>query len=198
MEKDDRGFVTRMYLNWMRLGGEPMSQIDFARQSAELLSILHETAKIIHLDLRLDNFVITGDGVGFVDFGSAVREGEDLTQSQMLSTLFSEMLSTSQIQRDLKSLVKKGKVTSSLFANSYQKIDKAVDLFYLVLQMNRPHGNPEFRGLVDYDVHTDEAHHLSRLSREILQPANPDQPRYRTARDVVAGIEKLGAELSVA
>lgn len=191
LEKDDRGFVSRLYLKWLRLGGQTLSHIAFARQAAELLHVLHDTVRVIHLDLRLDNFVITEHGVGFVDFGSAVRVGEDVNQSAMLSKLFSEMLSNSQIQRDLRRLLKKGSVTSNLFTNSYQKIDPAIDLFYLVLQMNKPHKNPDFRGLVDYNPADDTARELSRLTRDILQPNNPDNPTFRTARDVLKGIRRV-------
>ncbi|MFW6335875.1 MAG: hypothetical protein ACOC3G_01940, partial [Phycisphaeraceae bacterium] len=68
-KKDELGFVRELRMNWLRVGGGPISQLDFAEQAAELLTALHERAKIMHLDLRLDNFVITPDGVGFVDFG---------------------------------------------------------------------------------------------------------------------------------
>jgi len=37
----------------------PIEQIEFARQSADLLRALHDDARVMHLDLRLDNFVIT-------------------------------------------------------------------------------------------------------------------------------------------
>jgi hypothetical protein len=135
--------------------------------------------------------VVTPRGVGFVDFGSAVRCGEDFSGNPMLQTLFSELLSTSQIQRDLKRLVRKGKVTSRLFTNSQQRIDKAVDLFYLVLQMNNPHTNPDFRGLVRYDRHADDARRLARLSRNVLQPQDDRCLHYRSAADVLQGIERL-------
>ncbi len=72
--------------------------MEFARQAAELLHVLHDRAGVIHLDLRLDNFVLTEHGVGFVDFGSAVRCGEDLKANPMLGTIFGELMKTSQIR----------------------------------------------------------------------------------------------------
>jgi serine/threonine protein kinase len=71
--------------------GRPLTQLEFARQSAELLAALHDAAGVMHLDLRLDNFVITDHGVGFVDFGSAVRVGEEFPEASLLSNLFVRM-----------------------------------------------------------------------------------------------------------
>ncbi len=81
METDEKGFAKRLHLSWLRNGGKRLGQIEFARQSADLLRALHDDAGVMHLDLRLDNFVITPAGVGFVDFGSAVRVDENLKQS---------------------------------------------------------------------------------------------------------------------
>lgn len=191
IDQDDRGLVRRMTLNWLRLGGEPMSQIEFARQALDCLRVLHDTVGVMHLDLRLDNMVITPRGVGFLDFGSAVRVGEDFSTNPMLETLFSELLSTSQIQRDLQNLIKKGRVTSRLFTDASMKIDKAFDLFYLVLQMNNPHANPDFRGLVSYFRQSAEARAIAKLSRAVLQPKDPSRTPYRTAAEVLQGVEML-------
>ncbi|MEE9212608.1 MAG: phosphotransferase [Phycisphaeraceae bacterium] len=191
LEKDERGMVQKLYLNWLRLGGEPISQLEFARQSTELLHVLHETAGLIHMDLRLDNVVVTNRGVGFVDFGSAACVGEDFTRTPMLQTLFNEMISTSQIHGALKRFRDKGKITSSLFLNCYQKIDKAVDLFYLVLQMNRPLANPDFRGIVNYEPRGAEAYHIFRLTDTVLRPEDPHNPPFRSARDVLDGIAQI-------
>ena len=183
----------------MRRGGavEPMSQLEFARQGAELLHHLHEAARVVHLDLRLDNLVVTRRGVGFVDFGSSVREGEDIVSNPMLSVLFDEMLSASQVQRDLKRMIGRGRVTSPLFSRAYGKIDRAIDLFYLVLQMNSPLSNGDFRGLVRHDAQGDEAAVLDRLTRRVLQPDDPDHPPFRSARDVLEGIEEAAQAVMV-
>jgi serine/threonine protein kinase len=191
LEKDERGMVRRLYLNWLRSGGEPLSQLEFARQSLDLLRILHDRAGIIHLDLRLDNVVVTERGVGFVDFGSAVRVGEDLAQSPMLDTLFREMMSTSEIQRQLGRMKRAGKITSPVIADAHHKVDKAVDLFYLSLSMNQPHLNPDFENLVCYDKRSREARALARLTREILKPRDPANPRFKTAHDVLEGLKKI-------
>lgn len=191
LKRDEHGFVRRMKLNWLRLGGEPLSQLEFAMQSAELLAVLHHRMKILHLDLRLDNFVITEHGVGFVDFGSAVRMDEDIRKSPMLSKLFHEMLSASQIQRDLHRFIMKGRVTSELFTHSHRKIHKGADLFYLVLQMNKPFLNPDFRGLINFDADSEEAYELAALTRDVLCPENPKRPEFRTAGDVLDGVQQI-------
>ena len=89
LEQDGRGYVHRMWMTWLRQGSTaPLSQLEFSRQAAELLNVVHDTVGIIHLDLRLDNFVITPQGVCFVDFGSAVRVSENIHGNPMLSTIF--------------------------------------------------------------------------------------------------------------
>ena len=94
-------------------GGKPLSQLEFARQAADLLRVMHDKAGVIHLDLRLDNVVITDKGVGFVDFGSAVREGENIKGNPLLSTIFDELMRTSQIQRMLEKMTTDGTVTAT-------------------------------------------------------------------------------------
>jgi hypothetical protein len=196
IEKDDRGYVRRLELNWMRKAIRPMSHLDFAIQSADLLMQLHERARIIHLDLRLDNFVITDDGVGFVDYGSSARVGENIAASPFLNNLFTEIMRTSQIQRMLEKMATTGAVTSELITGSRQKVDKAVDLFYLAVQIEKPHVNPYIRELVNYDPASDEATLISELCQQVLRPADPKRPRFNSARDVLAGLteirEKLG------
>jgi hypothetical protein len=110
-EQDANGYVRTLRMNWLRngcpigksagggnvVGGQPLTQLAFARQAAELLASLHDDARVMHLDLRLDNVVITQHGVGFVDFGSAVRVGENFPEASLLGNLFEEMMRTSQI-----------------------------------------------------------------------------------------------------
>jgi hypothetical protein len=196
LQKDANGFVHKLYLEWLRTGCTPLSQLDFARQSAELLSVLHDQAGVIHLDLRLDNFVITPKGVGFIDFGSAVRVDENLSENPMLRTLFNEMMTTSQIQRDLGKMMRRGKVTSRMIVDSHQKVDKGVDLFYLALQINDPHGNPDFEGLINYDPRSPEAKALAALTAQVLKPEDPEHPPFASARDMAAAIEEIERDLA--
>lgn len=198
LEKDKRGLVRRMDLNWLRNGGRQLTQLEFAKQSTDLLRALHDVAQIIHLDLRLDNFVITEHGVGFVDFGSAVRVGEDLSESQMLTTLFEEMMQTSSIQRMLGKMKKAGKVTSRVITASHQKVDKAVDLFYLAVQFNQPHKNPDFKDLVTFDPQSPHAKALEQLTDQILRPQDPENPPYRSAHDVLQALVKMEGKLATA
>jgi hypothetical protein len=192
LDKDSRGYVRRLWMNWLRngsdRGGRQLSHLEFARQSAELLCVLHEKVGIIHLDLRLDNFVITENGVGFVDFGSAVRETENIRGNPLLSTLFDELMRTSQIQRMLERMKTSGLVTSQVINNAHHKVDKAVDLFYLAVQLNSPHANPDLRDLIRYDPRSAEAKAIAKLTQDILTPADPQNPPYRTARDLLNGI----------
>jgi hypothetical protein len=195
VEKDERGFVRHLKMNWLRVGGEPISQMEFAHQSADLLRAVHDLARVIHLDLRLDNFVITPEGVGFVDFGSSVRDGENLAENPLLQTLFEELMKTSHIQQMLEKMTISGAVTSKYITRGHQKVDKAVDFFYLAVQFNLPHSNPELASLIQYDPDNRDARNLAKLTREILRPADPEHPTFRSAKDILHGIERIRLKL---
>jgi hypothetical protein len=210
---DPLGYTRALRLNWLRNAQVPLhhgnpvapahhlphgrllTQLEFAHQSAELLAALHDTAGVMHLDLRLDNFVITDHGVGFVDFGSAVRVGEEFPEASLLSNLFDEMMRTSQIQRMLGKMAESGMVTREEICNSYHRIDKAVDFFYLAVQINAPHSNPDFRGLVEFDKNSAQAQELARLTEQILRPTDEDKPRFTSAQDILKGIEEIERRL---
>lgn len=189
------GMVRRLTMTWLRVGGPALSQIAFARQSAELLRALHDEAGVIHLDLRLDNFVITPAGVGFVDFGSAVRVGENLGNSPMLYSLFSEMMRTSQIQRMLGKMLETGHVTNRAMREVHGKVDRTVDAFYLAVQIQRPHGNPELAPLINHVPDSREAKALSSLTAAILRPKNPAAAQFKTAADILRGIDRIERRL---
>jgi hypothetical protein len=191
METDGRGYVRRLKMNWLRNGGRPLPQIEFARQCAELLHVLHDTVGVIHLDLRLDNIVITERGVGFVDFGSAVRVGENLAENPLLETLYEELMRTSEIQRMLSRMTLSGNVTSPIIQNGYQKVHKSVDFFYLALQVNEPLKNPDFKGLVEFEPGSREAVALRRMTDEVLRPTDVGNPCYRSAGDILRGIQQI-------
>ncbi len=191
------GLVHKLYMTWLRVGGEPLSQLEFARQSADMLRCLHDTVGVMHLDLRLDNFVITPDGVGFVDFGSAVRIGEDLKQSPMLRSLFDEMMTTSQIQITLGKMKNTGRLTSDVILSAHRKVDKAVDLFYLALMISRPTSNPELLPLIKYDHDSEEARRIRMLTAAILRPKNPHRPSFISAGDVLKGLNRIAQKLPV-
>ncbi len=195
LEKDEGGFVKKFQLRWLRKAVQTMDQIEFCRQSADMLRQLHERARIIHLDLRLDNFVITEDGVGFVDYGSAARVGENIGQSPFLKNLFGEIMKTSQIQRMLGKMQSSGLLTSEFITSSHHKVDKAVDLFYLAVQMENPHSNPDIKELVDYDANSKEARMISQLTAKVLRPDDPKNPVYTSARDVLRALEEIADRL---
>jgi hypothetical protein len=191
METDGKGFARRLHLKWLRNGGSPISQLQFAHQSADLLRALHDDVGVIHLDLRWDNFVITPQGVGFVDFGSAVRVGEDLAASPLLQGLFEELMRTSEIQRMLLKMTRSGQVTSETICGGLHKVDKAVDFFYLAVQINSPHSNPDLKELIRYDKESEEAKMLAELTGQILRPAEPAHPAFNSAGDILRGVEKI-------
>jgi len=193
MDKDARGYVRRLKMSWLRVGTpRPLSQLEFAKQAFDLLQVVHERVGVIHLDLRLDNIVITDQGVGFVDFGSAVRVGENIQGNPLLANLYDELMRTSQIQRMIEKMTLSGAVTSQLIRGAYGRVDKQVDLFYLAMQMVQPLNNPDFRGLVEFDPVSREAAALSELKEQVLKPADPQNPTYRNAPDVLRAI--LGIE----
>jgi hypothetical protein len=196
MEKDIRGFVTTLKMNWLRNGGTPLSQLEFAMQSAELLQVIHDSAAVLHMDLRMDNMVVTEHGVGFVDFGSSVRVGENLSSNPMLGQLFEELMRTSHIQRMLYTMTKSGEVTAKHFQESQGKTDKGVDVFYLALQFKTPHANPDLASLIHYDPHSEMAKEIEALSQTVLKPSDPNDTSHKSAKDILRSLELIERKLS--
>ena len=199
IEHDARGYVRRLKMNWLRNGltasGRPLTQLEFAKQAADLLHVIHERVGIIHLDLRLDNVVLTENGVCFVDFGSAVRAGENIQGNPLLDNLYDELMRTSQIQRMIEKMTLSGAVTSHLIQSAYGRVDKQVDLFYLAMQLTNPLANPDFKGLVGMDPASREAAALTAMKDEVLKPRDPTRPTYRTAADVLRAILRIEQEI---
>ncbi len=195
LERAPDGTVKTLYMSWLKLGGGRLSHLDFSKQSAELLSVLHDQVGVIHLDLRLDNMVICGGEVCFLDFGSAVRVDEDIEGSPMLNSLFQEMMNTSQIQRTMGKMRDKGRLTSDVIVSAHGKIDKAVDLFYLSLQISKPVSNPELMPFLKYDPTSEAAQKIKLLTSAILRPSNPNRPHFISAKDVLNGLKKLESKL---
>ena len=183
-------------MNWLRNGGQPITQIEFARQSLELLAVLHDHAKIMHLDLRPDNMVITPAGVGFIDFGSSAQVGEDLQKTPVLGELFDQMMRTSQIQKVLGTMIEKGDVTNEALAAVRGKADRSVDTFYLAVQINHPHTNPELERLIDYQPLGESARALESLTAAILKPKNPEMTGFKTAADILRGVNRIAQKFA--
>jgi hypothetical protein len=104
-------------------------------------------------------------------------------------------MKTSHIQRMLDQMTISGHVTAEHFCNSRGRVDKSVDVFYLAVQFNSPHDNPDLKELIDFKPGSDEAQRLSRLTKEILTPENPTSPTIRTARDVLLALRNVGDKL---
>lgn len=194
-EKAPDGTIKRLYMTWLRIGGEPLSHMAFSQQAAELLSVLHDKVGVIHLDLRLDNMVISRGQVCFLDFGSSVRVGEDIHKSPLLSSLFDEMMNTSQIQRTMGKMRDAGRLTSDVLVAAQGKIDRGVDMFYLSLQISKPVSNPELLPLIQYDALSVTAKRIKLLTDAILRPTNPNRPHFISARDVYVGLQKIEKKL---
>ncbi|MBB6431074.1 hypothetical protein [Algisphaera agarilytica] len=194
-EKAPDGTIKRLYMSWLRLGGEPLSHMEFAQQAAELLSVLHDKVGVIHLDLRLDNMVISEGKVCFLDFGSSVRVGENVHESPLLSSLFDEMMNTSQIQRTMGKMRDAGRLTSDVLVAAQGKIDRGVDMFYLSLQISKPVSNPELLPLIRYDALSPTAKRIKLLTDSILRPSNPNRPHFISAHDVFLGLQKIEQKL---
>ncbi len=188
MERDAKGFVTQITQRWLRLGGEPMKPLRFAQRAANLVDALHQSAGMMHLDLRMDNFVITDNGVGLVDFGSAIRVKEDVFKSRVLTRLFGQMLSASQIRRDLRRMRRKGMVTSPVFARCYRPPTPAADLFSLVNNLCRAADHPDFRGLIEQEVESEDAYRLARVRRQALRPSDEMTPSICSVYDLRAAL----------
>jgi hypothetical protein len=195
LEKDIRGFVTSFKMNWLRNGGRPLSQLEFAMQSMDLLQAVHESAGVLHLDLRLDNMVITEHGAGFVDFGSAVRVNENLSTNPLLDGLFEELMRTSHIQRMLYQMTKSGQVTAQHLCSQHGKADKAIDLFYLALQFTTPHANPDLASLIHYDPNSEMAREINALSKTVLRPGDPGDTTHKSAKDILRSLELIERNL---
>ena len=190
IRKNAAGLVDRLEMNWLRNGGPPLSQVEFARQSVELLAGLH-AAGIMHLDLRPDNVVITPEGVGFVDFGSAAGVDEDLAGHRVLGPLFADMMRTSQVQRVLGDLLKRERVTSEALAAIHGRAHQGVDTFFLALQINEPGSNPELRRLIDHQPTSAQAKALESLTAAVLRPKDARASEFKTAADLRRGIDRI-------
>lgn len=195
-EKDDRGLVTLLQVNWLRNGGDGLSQLDFALQSAELLAAVHQKAGVAHLDLRLDNMVITPEGVGFIDFGNSVHDDEDIAASPTLSKVFGDLMHTTHVQRVLDRAIQSGHVTAPYFTEALYKTDKAVDLFYLVLQFTSPHENPDLRDLIRYKANSNEDYELNRMTRRLFVPEQLEPGKVYNAAHVANALRKIKSRMA--
>jgi hypothetical protein len=88
-------------------------------------------------------------------------------------------------------MTRTGEVTSEAISGGLHKVDKAVDCFYLAVQISAPHSNPDLKELICFDRKSAEATMLSRLTERILRPPNPAKPAFRSAGDILRGIEQL-------
>lgn len=183
-EQDERGYVTLLQVNWLRNGGKPISQMEFALQATELLHAVHSKAGVAHLDLRLDNMVITPDGVGFIDFGNSVHDDEDIAGSPTLSRVFQDLMRSTQVHKAMHRAIQAGRVTAPYFIDALFKPDKAVDLFYLVLQFTNPHENPDLKDLIRYTANSKEDYELRRLTHRLFAPEDLTPGKVYTAAHV--------------
>ena len=93
------------------------------------------------------------------------------------------------VQRMLDQMTHSGHVTAEHFCNSRGRIDKSVDVFYLAVQFNNPHSNPDLSGLITFEPASAQARALSRLTHQILKPADPANPPIKSAKDILRALE---------
>ncbi|MEM7681837.1 MAG: hypothetical protein AAF288_07765 [Planctomycetota bacterium] len=189
MHPDQHGYAQEIGMTWLRMGGHPRPAVQFAAELAEVLLALHQHARVMHLDLRLDNVVATPAGAGIVDFGSAVRFGESVHDAPLLGKIFDSMLSASQIGSDLRRLRRRKHLTSPVFSRCFPGIDPAIDLFSLATQMPEPHRNPDLRGLVSPEPKPASRSRLAQLRREVLQPNDPSRPPFQNVADLAGALQ---------
>ena len=197
VEKGDEGLVRRMLMSWLRQGGPALTRLAFAKQAASMLAMVHDRARIIHLDMRLDNMLITPRGVCLVDFGSAVRDDEDIEHTSMLRSLFTQMMVTSEVQQTLGRMKEQGELTSASLIDAHQKIDKQADLFYLVLQLPRADEHSSFKGLVVPGWDPRERELLEQVRDEVIRPRDPENPSITSAAQLLERLEELEAQLAL-
>jgi hypothetical protein len=68
----------------------------------------------------------------------------------------------------------------------------------LAVQINQPLHNPDFENLVEYDANSEEATALADLTTDILKPEDPTRPKYRTAAEMLKGINEIATRLGSA
>lgn len=169
MEKDERGLVRRIHMDWLRQGGETLPQVEFARQAAEMLAAAHHDAGLLHLDVRLGNLVVTERGVGLIDFGSSVMVGEDLSANRTVEKVIRRTLESSEVTDNLKRHRRKGLLGNPLLDGLPYPPGPGFDLFALATCMTRPHELPDFRGLIAFRAGSPEAVRVSQLRRRVLR-----------------------------
>ncbi len=167
--------VEQIDMTWLSPAESPMSPLDFAIDAAELLGAMQRTVGLMHLDLRDDNVVITPQGVGFVDFGSAVLIDEDLKGRPMLHRILHQMLSANALQRALGSLIQAGGVTHPILLRAHAKPEPIHDLFALTQLTRAPHTSQALGHLIRANA-PEELTALNALADELLSPADPRLP----------------------
>jgi hypothetical protein len=194
-EQDDRGLIKLLQVNWLRNGGKPLSQVDFAIQASEILHAIHAKAGVAHLDLRLDNMVITPDGVGVIDFGNSVHDDEDINSSPTLQKVFHELMRSCQVQRAMHKAIQTGHVTAPYFVDALFKPHKAVDLFFLVLQFTSPHDNPDLKDFILHTPNSKEDYEISKMTRRLFAPEDLEPGKTYEAAHVANALRTIKRRL---
>ncbi|MEL7018715.1 MAG: hypothetical protein AAGL18_08300 [Pseudomonadota bacterium] len=88
-------------------------------------------------------------------------------------------------------MLERGKVTNEALAAAYGKPDRKVDTFQLAVLINRPHANPEFEQLVEYNPIGTTAQQLETLTAALLRPQNPGAGAFKAAADLLRGVKRI-------
>ncbi len=191
---DDAGLVQSFTMTWLRQGRpRPLALLDFVAGAARMTAALHRIG-VLHLDLRLDNLVVTPDGVGVIDFGSSVRQGEDLSAHRIVGKTLGQALSASQLATELRDMQAARRVTAPLVLDSVGKATPEADVAALTLQMTRVDEHPVLSHLVHVDRDAADYRRLARLRRDILRPDGAASPILRTAHDLARAVTDAPAD----
>lgn len=191
MQLDDSGQAASIDMHWLRPGTGSISHLDFAHEAATIVHAIHESSGIVHLDLRLDNFVISHDGVCLVDFGNALSLGENLENKPLLQILINEVLKNSATRRDLKQLLTGKKINHVAFEQAIANPGIHTDVFYLALQISRSKYTNELADLIKANEPSDASKRLASLADSFLKPRNAKHAQWKTSRDLLRGVKRL-------
>jgi len=191
MRLDSSGQAESIDMYWLRPGTGSISHLDFAHEAATIVQAIHESSGVIHLDLRLDNFVISHDGVCLVDFGNALRLDENLENKPLLQNLINEVLKNSATRRDLKQLLSSKKINSVAFEQAIANPGVHTDVFYLALQISRSKYTNELADLIKANEPCDASKRLTSLADSFLRPRNAKHAQWKTSRDLLRGVKRL-------
>ncbi len=189
-ERDPRGFVRSLRMNWLEPATAPMGHLPFALEATELLAVLHQRAQIAHLDLRAENLHLTDRGVCLVDFGNAIRL-DTAPPADSVQRLHRSLGRGSAIRRRLMAAARRQAVDAQAVELALREPGPALDTLCLALMLPRPDRTLTESELVRVFPSSQPAPGIATLVNSILRPRDPFDPRGKTAADLNRGLSRL-------